>query len=84
MPTRPIGIAGAVEWLKDVPRVQLSQGALHEIDSTMTFFAVRSYADEHREIVEGKALSTPVAQDTSATAVSEVSQSLFRKNRSAG
>lgn len=60
-----------VEWLKDVPRVQLSQGALHEIGSAMTFFAVKTYADEFREIVEGKALPTPVAQDTSVAAVAE-------------
>lgn len=60
-----------VEWLKDVPRTHFSQGALHEIGSAMSFFAVRTYADEFRAALEGKPLSPPIAQDTTVVAVAE-------------
>ena len=35
-----------VKWLKHIPRTAFSQGALYEIGSAMTFFAVKNYADE--------------------------------------
>ena len=35
-----------VQWLKHLPRTAFSQGALYEIGSAMTFFAVKNYADE--------------------------------------
>ena len=35
-----------VKWLKHIPRTYFSQGALYEIGSAMTFFAVKNYADE--------------------------------------
>lgn len=36
----------AVKWLKHIPRTSFSQGALYEIGSAMSFFAVKNYADE--------------------------------------
>lgn len=35
-----------VKWLKHLPRMAFSQGALYEIGSALTFFAVKNYADE--------------------------------------
>ena len=35
-----------VKWLKHLPRMAFSQGALYEIGSAMTFFSVKNYADE--------------------------------------
>lgn len=35
-----------VKWLKHIPRLSFSQGALYEIGSALTFFAVKNYADE--------------------------------------
>ena len=35
-----------VKWLKHIPRTSFSQGALYEIGSAMSFFAVKNYADE--------------------------------------
>lgn len=35
-----------VKWIKSLPRTVFSQGALHEIGSALTLFAVRNYADE--------------------------------------
>jgi restriction system protein len=61
----------SIEWLKDVPRTQFSQGALHEIGSAMSFFAVRTYAEEFRAAIEGKPQPTPVAEDDTVVAVAE-------------
>lgn len=62
----------AVKWLKAVPRTHFSQGALYEIGSAMSLFAVKNYADEYRAALEGKAVvPAPVAQDESVAAVAE-------------
>ncbi len=36
-----------VKWLKHLPRTFFSQGALYEVGSTLSFFVVKSYADEY-------------------------------------
>lgn len=35
-----------VKWLKKLPRTAFSQGALHEVGSSLTFFMVKTYANE--------------------------------------
>lgn len=35
-----------VKWLKHIPRLSFSQGALYEVGSAMSFFSVKNYADE--------------------------------------
>ncbi len=35
-----------VKWLKHLPRMAFSQGALYEIGSALSFFSVKNYADE--------------------------------------
>lgn len=60
-----------VSWLKHVPRTKLSQGALYELGSAMTLFAVRNYAVEIRAILEGTQQPTPVDKDESIAVVAE-------------
>ena len=36
-----------VKWLKHLPRTFFSQGALYEVGSAMSFFAIKNYADEY-------------------------------------
>lgn len=50
-----------VKWLKHLPRTAFSQGALYEIGSALTFFAVKNYADEFIAALEGgsKKVSLP-------------------------
>lgn len=36
-----------VRWLKHLPRTSFSQGALYEVGSALSFFAVKNYADEY-------------------------------------
>lgn len=58
-----------VKWLKHLPRTVFSQGALYEIGSAMTFFAVRNYADEYLKAISsnysGKAGNTISEDDES-------------------
>lgn len=35
-----------VKWLKHMPRMAFTQGALYEVGSAMSFFSVKNYADE--------------------------------------
>ncbi len=36
----------SVKWLRHIPRMAFSQGALYEIGSALSFFTVKNYADE--------------------------------------
>ena len=58
-----------IKWLKNLPRTHFSQGALHEIGSAMSFFAVKTYSDEFWAAIEGKDVSVPVAQDETVALV---------------
>ncbi len=52
-----------VEWLKTVERTAFTQGALYEIGSAMSLFQVKTYSDEFRAALEGKAIAPPVSED---------------------
>ena len=52
-----------VKWLKTFERTAFTQGALYEIGSAMSLFQVKTYADEFRAALEGKAAPTPVSED---------------------
>jgi restriction system protein len=63
----------AVKWLRQVPRTRLSQGALYEIGSAMSFFQVKNYAEEFLVALEGKIETPPVAvvEDETVALVAE-------------
>ncbi|SRR6266702_5740631 len=53
-----------VKWLKHVPRTRFSQGALHEAGAAMSFFQIKTYADEYISALEGTTPETvPVSKD---------------------
>ncbi|HGM7333812.1 TPA: restriction endonuclease [Stenotrophomonas maltophilia] len=61
-----------VKWLKHVPRLEFTQGALYEIGSALSLFQVKNYADEFRAIAEGKPPAMiEVDQDATVSAVTE-------------
>ena len=61
-----------VKWLRDVPRTHFSQGALYEIGSAMSFFLIKSFADEFLAALEGKtATIKSIKEDESIAAVAE-------------
>lgn len=63
-----------VKWLKHLPRTAFTQGALYEIGSAMTFFSVKSYADEFLTALENKTkvvLSVDDSEDESVGATAD-------------
>jgi restriction system protein len=67
-----------VEWLKKLSRTRLSQGALYEVGSSMSFFAVKTYADEFSSVIDGQAQPTPVAEDETVAVVAEETEEQTR------
>lgn len=61
----------AVHWLKALPRTHFSQGALYEIGAAMSFFQVKTYAEEFRAAIEGKVAPPPVSADETVALVAE-------------
>ncbi len=62
-----------VKWLKSLPRTVFTQGALYEIGSAMTFFAVKNYADEFLSALEKgfKHTATSAGEDPTVGATAE-------------
>jgi restriction system protein len=62
----------SVVWLKHVPRLKFTQGALYEIGSALSMFQIKNYADDFRAVLEGVAIEPmSVDQDTTVAAVAE-------------
>lgn len=62
-----------VKWLKHFPRIVFSQGALYEVGSAMTLFAVKNYADEYlaaldKDFKTSDAVSVDENENVAATA----------------
>jgi restriction system protein len=60
-----------VKWLKSLPRTHFTQGALHEVGSAMSFFQVKTYADEYLAALRGGVAAPPVETDETVAQVSE-------------
>src|ERR1019366_6683865 len=59
-----------VKWLKTVPRLQFSKGALYETGSALSLFQIKNYADEFRAVLEGKKeFAVPVKEDPTVSRV---------------
>ena len=61
----------AVKWLKSFPRTKFSQGALYEIGSAMSFFQVKTYADEFLAALSGQESTLTAKKDESISYVAE-------------
>ena len=60
-----------VEWLKDFPRTNFSQGALYEIGAAMSIFKIKTYAAEFKSLLEGKSLPAEEKSDATVTLVTQ-------------
>ena len=62
-----------VKWLKHLPRMTFSQGALYEIGSAMSFFAVKNYADDYLAALDKgfKKSTTAIDEDITVGATAE-------------
>ena len=56
-----------VKWTKHIPRTAFSQGALYEIGSAMSFFAVKNYADEYIAVLDKGFRNKSTADDEDET-----------------
>lgn len=56
-----------VKWMKTFPRTYFTQGALYEIGSAMSFFQVKTYADEFLAALEGKITPSPTGTEEDET-----------------
>lgn len=64
-----------VKWLKTVPITAVSQGALYELGSAMTFFQLKNYAEEWAQLLIGVAAPADVAEsDETVASVSAATQ----------
>ena len=61
-----------VKWLKHIPRLSFSQGALYEVGSALTFFSVKNYADEYIGALQTDfKKTTPAEEDDTVAATAE-------------
>lgn len=63
-----------VKWLKHIPRLNFSQGALYEVGSAMSFFSVKNYVDEFLSALDKdfkKSVTSDDAEDESVGATAE-------------
>lgn len=65
-----------VKWMKTFPRTYFTQGALYEIGSAMSFFQVKTYADEYLAALEGnlKSQETKEEDETVGYVVQDIEQ----------
>lgn len=61
----------SVEWLKEVPRTNFSQGALYEIGSALSLFTVKTYTEEFLSALQSETVAKPVSAIEDST-VAEV------------
>ncbi len=60
-----------VKWLKHLPRTRFSQGALYEVGSALTFFAVKNYADEYLAALSKDFKKTGSGEDETVAATAD-------------
>jgi restriction system protein len=68
----------AVRWLQHLPRTRFSQGALFETGSAMSFFLVKSYADEFIGALGGQ---QPIVVGEADDTVSYVAEDIEQNTR---
>lgn len=60
-----------VKWLKSIPRTSLTQGALYEIGSALSFFQVKNYAEEYIAALKGRVTPVTPKEDSTVSIVFE-------------
>lgn len=66
-----------VRWLKHLPRTAFSQGALYEVGSALTLFAVKNYPDEFLHALERTQRNIWIIRQSSAASMEPNWSSLF-------
>ncbi len=70
-----------VNWKKHVPRSVLSQGALYEMGSALSFFQIKNFADEILDIIGGKIKNTSSADGKDDGTIAAVAENIEENTR---
>ena len=70
-----------VKWLKHIPRLSFSQGALYEVGSAMTLFMVKNYADEYLAALDKDFKKTAAADDTEDESIGATAEDIQDNTR---
>jgi restriction system protein len=60
-----------IKWIKAIPRIGFTQGALNEIGSEMSFFQVKNYADEFVSALESNKVPIPPKVDETIAVIAD-------------
>lgn len=64
----------SVEWIREIPRSNFSQGALYEIGSAMSFFQVKNFAAQFIAAMEGKPVTPLIGDDETGPDADEIEE----------
>lgn len=70
-----------VKWLKHIPRLSFSQGALYEVGSAMTLFMVKNYADEYLAALDKDFKKTAATDDTEDESIGATAEDIQDNTR---
>ena len=70
-----------VKWLKHIPRLSFSQGALYEVGSAMSFFSVKNYADEFLSALDKDFKKTITAEDSEDESVGATAEDIVESTK---
>lgn len=70
-----------VKWLKHIPRLSFSQGALYEVGSAMSFFSVKNYADEFLSALDRDFQKTAASDDTEDESVRAAAEDIVESTK---
>lgn len=69
-----------VRWVKHLPRTAFSQGALYEVGSALTFFAIKNYSDEYLSAFD-KEFKSVSSTDESDETVAATAQDILQNTK---
>lgn len=71
-----------VKWLKHLPRTFFSQGALYEVGSALSFFVVKTYADEYIAALDKNfKMKTAIASDEDDETVAATAEDIIETTK---
>ncbi|MBM3773298.1 MAG: restriction endonuclease [Acidimicrobiia bacterium] len=70
----------SVAWKAEVPRTRFSQGALHELGSAMSFFQVKTYAEEFLATLQHTPSASTVTSSQPSSTLADESVSLVAES----
>ncbi len=70
-----------VKWLKHIPRMSFSQGALYEAGAAMSIFMIKNYYDEFREAIDKNFKKIDDSSDSDDTTVAATADEIIENTK---